>query len=151
MTNAQAFQIYFDQVETYLKEDATSKNQKMPQNFRQVNTEEEGILFGAAHLKYLVFGRGPGKFPPPDVMLNFVENNPDMLADAQRIWRDITNKSLAYIIGRSISLHGTAIFRGDKPGIDFVGATEKFRPELLKNLVRNEAIKVQTLIHTANR
>lgn len=151
MSNAQAFKDYFDKVEAYLKEDASSKNQKIPQTFRQGVSEERGVLFGAAHFKYLVFGRGPGKFPPSAAMLAFVDDNPNILEDAKRIWKNITSKGLAYIIGRKISTEGTSIFKGDKPGIDFVGAVEKNKPDLLKSIARNQSINIRTIIHNAAR
>jgi len=151
MTNAEAFKKYLDSVIASIKSDAAGKGQKIPQDFRVEVSEELGVLFGASHFKYLVHGRGPGKFPPPDAMLKIVDDNPSMLADAKVRWRNITAKGLAYIIGRRISLSGTRIFRGLKPGVDFVGSLQKNKPELLKMLVHNEAVKVQMMIRQAAR
>lgn len=150
MTNAEAFQQYFDSVIDGLKEDAQSKNQKIPDNFRTVVSEQEGILLGADYFKYLVFGRGPGKQPPTDPIeawLKKVGLEPPSRNSKGRFIK-LNYKSLAFAIAKKIAKEGTMIWRGDKPAIDFVGVLAKNRPQLLKNIVRNEAIKIQTLIHT---
>jgi len=149
MTNAQAFENYFQKSWESFKSDAASKNQRIPQHYRTQVSEEVGTWFGAAHLKFLVYGRGPGKFPPPDAMLKIVDDNPSMLADAKRRWRNITAKGLAFIIGRRIALSGTRIYRGEKPGVDFIGSLQKHKPELLKTLVHNQAIIVVSSIRQA--
>jgi len=149
MTNAEAFRIFFNNSWESFKSDAASKGQKIPTHFRVEVSEDVGVWFGAGHLKFVVHGRGPGKFPPPDAMLKIVDDNPSMRSDAKARWKNITAKGLAYIIGRRISLSGTRIFRGLKPGVDFVGSLQKNKPELLKMLVHNEAVKVQMMIRQA--
>lgn len=151
MTNPQAFTHYFEQVEKSLKDDAASKNQKMPQSFRIAVSNERGTLFGASHLKYLVFGRGPGKMPPTDEIEDWLKRTgmqPPTRGKSGRFIK-VNYQSLAFAIAKIIAKEGTMIFKGDKPGIDFVGSTEKFRPELMKNIVHGEALKIQTIIHNA--
>ena len=48
-------------------------------------------------------GRKPGKFPPPDEILRWVR-----LGKIQRN-SDISDESLAYLIGRKIALHGIKV------------------------------------------
>jgi hypothetical protein len=153
MTNAQAFQQYFDIVIDGIKSDAQSKNQRIPDKFRTVVSEEGGIMLGADYFKYLVFGRPPGKQPPTEPIeawLKKVGMEPPSRNSKGRFIK-LNYKSLAFAIAKIIGEKGTMIWRGDKPAIDFVGVLAKNRPQLLKNIVRNEAIKIQTLIHTANR
>lgn len=90
-------------------------------------------------------GRGPGKQPPPDKLIEWVEKNPSRLIDAKQVFKNITAKGLAYIIGRKIAREGTDIFKGKKSGIDFLGAMEVGMPELLKEIARNEAINILTV------
>jgi len=151
MTNEKAFKEYFDNVEAYLKDDASSKNQKMPQTFKQEVSEDRGVLYGASHLKYLVFGRGPGKMPPTDKIEEWLRNAglrpPERNAKGRFI--KLNYQSLAFAIASKIASEGTMIFKGEKPGIDFVGAIEKNKPDLLKSIARNQAINIRTIIHNA--
>ena len=151
MTNSEAIGKYFDAVVAYLKEDAASKGQKMPQDFRKDLSNEHGSLFGAAHLKYLVFGRGPGKMPPTDSIEEWLRRTglQPPTRNAKGRFIKVNYQSLAFAIAKTIEKEGTMIFKGDKPGIDFVGAIEKNKPEFLKNVVTNEALKIKTIIHNA--
>jgi len=54
--------------------------------------------------------------------------------------------SIAYSIAKKIGEEGTAIYRGDKPGIDYVGGLEKFRPGLVFLLARNQAMNLKSFI-----
>lgn len=145
MTNQDALSTFFESVIEGVKQDAASKNQKVPiSSFMHKESEERGQLIGADYFKYLVFGRGPGKFPPPDKMLDFVQANPQIVEDMRRVWAYTTERSAAYVIGRKIAREGTDIFSGKKPGIDFVGVMEKHMPDLLRQLAMNEAIHVIT-------
>lgn len=134
---------YLNAVIEGLKSDASDKGQKIPvSSFRIEVSETEGKLFGAHYFKYLITGRGPGKAPPPEAMLKFVQDNPEILAEAKQRFQGITEKGLAYLIGRKIAKSGTDIFQGKKPGIDFQGVVEGSMEEFLKMLAYHEALKV---------
>lgn len=151
MNNAEAFQQYFNSVIDGIKSDAQSKSQRIPDNFRTVVSEQEGILLGADYFKYLVFGRPPGKQPPTapiEAWLRKVGMEPPSRNSKGRFIK-LNYKSMAFAIAKTIGEKGSMIWRGDKPAIDFVGTLAKNRPALLKNIVRNEAIKIQTIIHNA--
>lgn len=133
-----------------LKSDAAQKGQKIPVSSIRVEADEtRAVLYAADHFKYLIYGRGPGKFPPPDSMLDWVKSNPDALERAQRVFRYITEQGLAYIIGRKISREGTDIFSGKRPGIDLLGVLDANMPKLLEDLARNEVIKIATDLRSA--
>lgn len=123
-----------------LKSDAANKGQKIPvSSFRVVTTEDGAQLIGADYFKYLVLGRGPGKAPPPDKMLEWVNSE-----SAFSTFTEIEKRSLAYVVGQKIAREGTDIYQGKKPGIDFLGVLEKNMPDLLRELVKNQAINIQT-------
>lgn len=136
---------YLSEVENELRKDAAGKSQRIPR-MRQEVTDTEGKLYSAHYFKYLVHGRGPGKQPPPDAMLRFVQRNPGMLADAQAVWKNITEKGLAFLIGRKIGREGTDIFTGKKQGIDLEGAIEKPREQFLQRLAYHNATQVASKV-----
>ncbi len=140
---------YFDTVIEGLKADAADKGQKIPTSFRKDVDASGGRLYAPDYFKYLIYGRGPGKFPPPSSMLEHVKNNPEILQDAKRIWKYITEKGLAYIIGRKISIQGTDIYTGKKQGIDLVGVMEASMPDLLKGIAANEVINIGTVLKSS--
>lgn len=136
---------YLDATVQAMKDDAEAKGLKLPP-IRTVETENGGQVWADGYLWFLVFGRGPGKFPPPDKMLKAVEDRPEMLQNARTLWKNIKPKGLAYLIGRKIATKGTDIFLGKRPGLDILGAMEKNMPELTKDIARNEAIKILTFL-----
>lgn len=136
---------YLDKTVNELHADALAKGLKIP-DLTVVDTPNGGQIWAAGYFWYLVFGRGPGKQPPPDAMLKYVQDNPDALAKAKQIFKGVTERSLAYLIGRKIGQKGTDIYTGKRPGLDFLGAMEKNFPELTQKLAKNEAIKVLTFL-----
>lgn len=131
-----------------LQADAASKGQKIP-SVRYEADEISGALISADYFKYLIYGRGPGKFPPPDNMTDWVSNNPDVLDRAKQVYKSITAQQLGFLIGRKIAREGTDIFTGKKKGIDLLGVMDKNMPELLKQLAKNEAVKIATELQSA--
>jgi hypothetical protein len=77
-------------------------------------------------------------------MLKFVQDNPQILESARQTYANITEKGLAYLIGRKIAREGTRIYRGEKEGIDLLGVIENSMPDLLKDLARNQVLSIQT-------
>ncbi len=131
---------YLDNVVTGLKADAQSKSQKIPENFRVEVDEKGGRLWGADYFQYLVLGRGPGKMPPLDPIIEWAKK----FQGRDKRGRFITDKSLAWAVAKKIALHGTDIFQGKKPGIDFLGVMETNMPELVSAIAKNEAINILT-------
>ncbi len=131
---------YLDATVEAIKADAAEKNQSIPP-LRVEATEVGGKVISSDYFKYLVLGRGPGKAPPPENMLAWVNKNPETSS-----WTDIEKKSLAYQIGQKIAKHGTDIFQGKRPGLDFLGAMDKNMDPLLQAIGRNEAVKFLTAL-----
>lgn len=143
MTNKEAFEQYFNSI----VKDMASENPKVPvSKFRVEAKESEASLFAPDWFQYMIFGRGPGKQPPPDRMLSFVQKNPEILAEAKSNFKYITEKGLAFLIGRKIGREGTDIYQGKRKGVGLLEAMEKNMPELLKQLATNEAVKIQTAL-----
>jgi hypothetical protein len=145
MANTDSMTTFFLRTIEGLKNDAAGKGQKIPLSSFRFEVDELGGKFYAAHyFKYLIYGRGPGKAPPPDNMLAWVQANPDALARAKQVFKHITEKRLAYIIGQKIAKQGTDIYTGKKPGVDLVGVMEQSMPKLLEELAKNEVVKIVT-------
>lgn len=148
--NITALTEFFTRTIEGLKSDAASKSQKIPvSSFRFEVDAISANLYAADYFKYLIYGRGPGKAPPPDNMLAWVQANPDALARAKQVFKYITEQGLAYIIGQKIAREGTDIHTGKRPGIDLLGVMEKNIPELLKELAKNEAVNIATELRSA--
>jgi len=150
MENKDALSVFFERVINGLRDDAQTKGQKFPvSSLEHKETNEGGQLIGADYIKYLIFGRSPGGFPPPDKMLDFVQKNPEIYARAKQQFKYLTEKGLAYLIGRKLAREGSDIYTGKKQGIDFLGVMEKNMPDLLKTLARNEALNIVTNLQSA--
>lgn len=133
-----------------IKSDADQKGQKIPVSSLRFEADDKGgVLYGAHYMQYLVTGRGPGKFPPPDKMTDWVNANPDILDRARQVFRSITAQQLGFLIGRKIAREGTDIYQGKKPGIDLLGAIGSELPWLLKALGETQVKKVGTDLKAA--
>ncbi len=121
-------------------------SQKVPVGKFEVKANDSGgELLAPDWFKYMITGRGPGKAPPPDRMLDYVERNPDVVTQFEQWFqKNITAKSAAYIMGQSIAKRGTRVFRGDVKGVDFLGAMESNIDELLKGIAESKALEIST-------
>ena len=144
-SNTDVLSEFFQKVTEGLRQEAAAKGQKFPvDKLRWEADEISGKYFGPSYVQYLFYGRGPGKQPPPDKMTEFVVKNPDVLASARQVYKNITAQQLGFLIGRKIAREGTDIYSGKKEGIDFLGVLEKSTPDLFRDLARNEAVKFLT-------
>lgn len=149
MTSAELVQNVLNRIIEGIKADAVSKQQRIPvDSFRTevVETEKDvtGKIYAAHYFRYLVLGRGPGKMPPREKIEDWVTKNPEVLAFFKTIWKNITSQGLAYIIARKIGREGTQIYRGEKPGIDYLGILERGMPEIVAEIARGEAVTILT-------
>ena len=72
--------------------------------------ETSGVLTGYGYYYYLVHGRAPGKQPPVEAMLSWIQKRGIQPTD-------ISQKSLAYLVARKIAREGTDIYTGKRPGL----------------------------------
>jgi len=84
---------------------------KSAASLRQIVTNDKITVLGDSSFFYQERGRGPGKFPPPNVIREWIKDKP--------LRSGISLNSLAFLIGRSIAEKGTLIFQGKKKGLNF--------------------------------
>lgn len=66
-------------------------------------TDKSMVITAPYHARMMEDGRKPGKFPPPDEILRWVKLGKIVKRG------DITDESLAYLIGRKIALEGITV------------------------------------------
>ncbi|MEY4931162.1 MAG: hypothetical protein RI909_1886 [Bacteroidota bacterium] len=126
-------------------DDMASQNQKVPVNAMRIEaTNIEGNLFAPDWFQYMIYGRGPGKQPPPDRMLAWVKGNPAIYASAKQNIKYLSESGFAFLVGRKIGRDGTDIWQGKRKGIDILGAIDRHLPELKDTLVKEEKERIQT-------
>jgi len=139
---SESIEIFFKNVVS----DLGSQNTKVPvSSFRTEITSVGGKLYSPDWVQYMIYGRGPGKRPPfkepNNVIQKWLQRNPSILTEAKTRFKYISEKGLAYLIGKSIGEKGTRIWRGEAKGVDLLGAIEKNLPDLLKGLASQEKLK----------
>lgn len=83
----------------------------------EVNENKNSVTsYGIFYMYYLDKGRGPGKFPPVNVITDWAVNKPVEISP--------------YLIGRKIAREGTEIFKNSSKGIEL----DNKRKELLNKL-----------------
>ena len=147
MDSLEAIEGYLNLVADGLKEDAESKGQKFPVSSIRVEvTPDSGELYAADYAKYLIYGRPPGKQPPVEAMLKFVEANPQILQEAKLTFPYLTEGGLAFMIGRKIGRDGSDIWQGKKEGIDLLGVMDRAKPMFLQELAEGETLEIATTL-----
>jgi hypothetical protein len=74
-------------------------------------------LSGDAYFQQQILGRRPGKFPPVQAIMDWIKEKGIQP-------RDISQKSLAFIIARKIAKKGTDITLKKRPALDVVKAVQ---------------------------
>lgn len=149
-SNTESLKKFYEQFVKDLTAEAESKSQKIPvDSFRFESTEISATMYAADYFQYILFGRGPGKAPPVDAMLAWVQKNPDALEQARQRFKYITEQGLAYITGQKIAREGTDIFTGKKPAIDFLGVLDVNVKKLMEDLARNEVFNIATSLRSS--
>ena len=104
--------------------------------------EKRGALFGSPAIRFQVKGRGPGKFPPPQTIQDWIEDKPIPVVG-------ITVESLAYLIGRKIARQGTDIYLGRRPGLDLQEIIGKNMRPFVERLAREITVETFEQIKAA--
>ena len=115
----EAIAIYLQRVSKRIKDDQEQKDlvasgESLNSHVITIN-KNNNTLEAASYYPFIVEGRGPGKQPPPDVILDWLTERNIQPRD-----EDMSLKSLAFLIGRKMGREGNAIFRGEKEGIDIL-------------------------------
>lgn len=91
------------------------------------NTTGELKVFRYVWTNLTGVGRKPGKFPPLEMIRNWI-------ASKGIVPQDISMNSLVYLIARKIARKGTDIFQNKRVGISLDEAVSKNEPEFIQNL-----------------
>ncbi len=133
MTNEQILFNEFDLIRMEIIELYDQRNRRASGRFaKELEVESVGSgltvrLYGTSYTEYVVEGRGPGKAPPVDAMLEYVENKrPTSVVQGL-----ITASSLAYLIGQKIAREGTEIFK--QGGSDLISSI--ITPERIQSII----------------
>lgn len=97
-------------------------------------------LLGVSYLEYLVYGRGPGKFPPVDRILDYVRRN-NISITFNGV--NLNEQQTAYLIGKGISEQGTRIYRGEVSGVPLAEILEQGLTVIMERIA-DQAIKQVT-------
>lgn len=110
-------------------------------------------LKAASYYPFLIEGRGPGKMPPIDRIVDWVKDKRLSLRNfttGRFITQSESNiRSAAFVIARKIGREGTAIFRGDREGIDLLEIATKDEGVLYKQVGKAIADQVTDSILAA--
>lgn len=162
MERIEAIEGYLNRVADGIKQDAESKGQKFPVSSIRVEiTPESGDLYAADYAKYLIYGRPPGKQPPLENIVKWVESQgfltkqTKIQAQFQREGRSVDRSTeyeqIAFLIARKIGRDGSDIWQGKKEGIDLLTAMDNAKPQFLKDLQKGEIIEITTTLKEAIR
>lgn len=96
----------------------------------------KATLLGPAHIEFMERGRGPGKFPPEEPILNWVK--------AKGLSSD-NIKSLVFLIRRKIAREGTVLHRtNQKTGILSKAITPERIRSILPEYVRDKRVEIRS-------
>lgn len=68
-------------------------------------------LRGADYLPFITEGRAPGRFPPPDAIIRWINQKGIEPEEGQSV------ESLAFLIGRAMAQTGSQIWKGEREGL----------------------------------
>lgn len=147
METFEAIDGYLNRVADGIKQDAQDKNQKIPVSSIRVEVgTDSGELYAADYMKYLIYGRPPGKQPPPEKIQGWVASQPEASS-----WTPSEINSMAFLVGRKIARVGTEIWEGKRPGIDLLGVMDREKPLLLEQIAEAGALEIATSLRNAVR
>jgi len=102
---------------------------KSASEMRPVATETEGTLYGSGYWYQLKHGRKPGKFPPIDMILEWIRVKQITPRDNKT-----TERQLAFLFARKIAQKGTNIFQKRSPAIDVDDKVKALQEKFLKDI-----------------
>lgn len=88
-----------------------------------------GDITGARYFYQQIHGRRPGKFPPIQNIIEWIET--------KGIEADIPVKSLAFLIARKIAREGTNIFQGKSPGLALSAIVQEGSAQVASDIAAN--------------
>ena len=104
------------------------------ESLREEANDTGGQLFGAHYFRYQGDGRGPGKFPPIEAIMEWIVVKGIEKRD------NISDRSLAFLIARKIAEKGTEIHLDPSKGINFGEIIKTGLDDLMKEVAKNKAL-----------
>ena len=146
MNSEEAFKKFFEDVTKDLRSDQVDKglysSGKSASSLNYEVRPDGGTQKGSAYFQQQITGRRPGKMPPVEDILAWIEfkgiqsDNPE---------------SFAWAVAKKIAKVGTDVNQGKREGLDFIGIVAKNRDELMKNLKKGLVERIKTDIHLAGK
>lgn len=99
-----------------------------------VMNDAGGDITGFKYIGAQIEGRRPGKFPPIDDIISWIQH--------KGLQFDIAIESLAFLIARKIARFGTNIFSGDAPALFLKGIVQEGTAELAKGIAKNSVEEI---------
>lgn len=96
-------------------------------------TEDGLSIVGNRYVGALDKGRRPGKFPPVQVIRDWVASKLGITGQE--------NSSIAFLVGRKISIEGTNIYKNKSEGLELENVKNK-GVEMIKQQVTHEYLKL---------
>ena len=140
MTSREILGQYFEAVIKDLRGDQSAKGMVASGNSADSLTygtdSTGGQLTGSDYFFWQIVGRRPGKFAPPDAILQWIRDKGITPNDPKT-----SLKSLAFLINRKMATSGTDIFMGKKKGLEFQEAIGGANMEKLTSQIGKAKIK----------
>lgn len=144
MTTKEAITRFLGKVKTSYIEDQKAKNirgsGRSAKSITEKVTLDNGQLFGPSYFIQQKVGRRPGKMPPVDAIIQWLEDKKNFHVKDER---GPGLKGLAFAIAKKIAKTGTDIFQGKREGLSVEERLTDARKELAQDL--KEVVKAQIL------
>lgn len=152
MERKEAVEIFFGQIKQAYIDDRKAKgilaSGKTDQLFKIQADETGGSLLGPDYFTYQKTGRGPGKFPPIENIIQWIKDKKTFQMTDER---GPGLKGLAFAIAKKIAKKGTDIYMRKRPGVDIAQKMLDARKELVNNIADIEKQKVLQSIKSINQ
>jgi hypothetical protein len=132
--------------------DMARRNEKVPVDKFEAKAESaSGQLLAPDWFRYMITGRGPGKMPPVENILRWVEKyiSQPVRENKDGTFSIVPFESVAFAIAVKIGNEGTQVWKGEKQGVDLLGAMESNMEELLKGIAESKALQIATSLSSA--
>ena len=105
-----------------------------------INSQDNKVqLIGVDYIYYLDKGRGPGKFPPVNVIREYVQRNNIRIAD-------YNENQTVYLIAKGIADRGSVIFRDKSKGIQLDGLIDECLKRIYNQVGEAAIIDVKKML-----
>lgn len=145
MTTKEALDIFFKSVIGQIRTDQGAKgitaSRQSADSLAFGTDSTGGQMTGSNYFYWQIVGRKPGKYAPPDAMLQYVKDKGITPNDPKT-----TLKQLAFLFNRKLFTKGTDIFIGKRSGLSFDQIVDKNMSILLGNIAQLKVKEFTTFL-----